>query len=173
MTKPLVTAYNHEWQTWFEMFRSRFAEALQDVDHTIEHVGSTSILGMVAKPIIDIDIVIQPGDFPIVKPRLESLGYEHEGDHGLAGRESFGLKDLEESKRYPVHHTYVCEKGNIHLVRHLAFREFMRQHPEWVETLSALKLSFCEKHNNNRRAYMDGKEAMYEEIMALAMEAYK
>ena len=89
---------------------------------------------------------------------------------GRRERQEADERALEEKKAsLPAHHLYVCEDGAYELRKHFAFRDFMRQHPEWRERLNQLKKELCLKHNNNREAYIDGKAAMVEEITRLAM----
>jgi GrpB-like predicted nucleotidyltransferase (UPF0157 family) len=170
MTITLVQPYNADWPCWFEQIKSYLEPGLSGLACTIQHVGSTAIPGMVAKPIIDIDIVIPRRCFPDVKQALEVLGYVHQGDLGVPEREAFDLLDDQAGVRLPKHHLYVCETGVDELRRHLAFRDFMRQHPEWREKLNRLKRELCVKHNNDRQAYIDGKADMVEEITRLALE---
>ena len=94
---------------------------------------------MVAKPVIDIGIVIDPGALPAVIDRLAVMGYVHRGDLGIMGREVFGLSETDLKCSMPLHHLYVCGRENKALQEHLAFRDFMRQHPEWCQKLSDLK----------------------------------
>lgn len=168
---PLVEPYNPTWPWQFQQIRAFLEAGIGDVDCAIEHVGSTAIPGMMAKPIIDIDIVIIPGTFPKIREQLEILGYVHQGDLGLAKREAFDLVDNEMEVRLPEHHLYVCDEGGHELRKHLAFRAFMGQHSQWRERLNQLKRDLCVKHNNDRQAYIDGKAAMVEEITKLAMES--
>ena len=165
--KPTVTwvaAYNPRWADWFAEIKAYLLSGLDDVNYGFEHVGSTSISGMWAKPIIDLDVVIPKGGFAGVKVRLEGLGYVHQGDLGLTGREVFDLIDPTVRLRLPAHHLYVCEEDAYELKKHIAYREFMRLHPEWRERLNRLKVSLCHEHGNDRQAYIEGKSAMVEEI---------
>ena len=97
----------------------------------IEHVGSTSVEGMSAKPCIDVDVVIP--DRTCLKAaieRLASIGYVHEGNLGIEGREAFcytGKPHLQ------LHHLYVCPADSEELRRHITFREFLRQNPDAVK----------------------------------------
>lgn len=166
----LVEEYNTVWPSWFEQVRSRIEDQLQGIPHTIEHVGSTAIPGMTAKPIIDIVIVINPGAFLVVRERPTKIGYAHRGDLGILGREAFRLTGDEIASNLPPHHLYVCERGNNALQEHLAFRDFLRQSSEWRERLSNLKLQLCKEHANDRQAYMDGKSALVSEITELALK---
>ncbi len=169
MAVTLVEDYNPEWPSWFEQVKARIEGHLRGVPYAFEHVGSTAIPGMTAKPVVDIDLVIEAGDFSAVKDRLATLSYVHRGDLGIQGRESFGLTDEDTKSSLPPHHLYVCESGNRALEEHLAFRDFLKQNPEWCQRLSSLKMSLCEEHDNDRQAYMDGKAAMVKEITGLAL----
>ena len=170
MTVTLVQPYDRAWPSYFERIKAFLESGAGDVGCMIEHVGSTAIPGMTAKPIIDVDIVAEQGAFAAIKERLEALGYTHQGDLGLLGREAFDLVDAGSKATLPAHHLYVCERGVHELRKHLAFRDFMRQHAEWRERLSRLKRELCVKHKNDRQAYMDGKAKMVEEITKLAIE---
>lgn len=168
MTATLANPYNPAWPQWFGIVRSRIEPQLADVAHDIEHVGSMAISGMTAKPIIDIDIVVARVDFAVVQERLATLGYVHQGDLGIPDREAFDLADAEAKRSLSAHHLYVCMTGAAELRKHLTFRDFLRQHPEWVRRLSDLKVLLCERSGNDRPAYMDGKTEMMQQIAELA-----
>lgn len=173
MTVTLVEKYNPLWRLWFEQLKARLEDALHSIPHTIEHVGSTAAPGMTAKPIIDIDIVCEHREFLLIRECLEAIGYVHEGDEGIQGREAFNLADANARLNLPSHHLYVCEKSGDALREHLAFRDFMRQHPEWRQKLNDLKWRLCEVHDNDRQAYIEGKSAMVREITVLALSSTK
>ena len=106
--RVIVESYNSEWKRDFEDIRSELMAVLDGKVISIEHVGSTSVEGLSAKPIIDIDVVIEDEDaFPEVKAAMESIGYTHEGDLGIPGREAFKYKGKEHLRK---HHLYVCTK---------------------------------------------------------------
>lgn len=165
----LVTPYNPDWPAQFDALAARYRSALADLPHKIEHVGSTSVPGMTAKPVIDVDIVIARADFAGVRGRLAGLGYWHQGDKGLPDREAFDLSEPQLKRSLPAHHLYVCIAGTPELAKHIVFRDFMRRHPEWVQRLSAHKVELCLRHANDRQSYIDGKAAMVQQITALAM----
>ena len=169
MTVTLVQPYDPAWPLHFQQVKAFVQSGLVGVNHTIGHVGSTAIPGMTAKPIIDLDVVVSSGGFDKAKAGIEALGYIHQGDLGIPGRQAFDLANAEAKSRLPAHHLYVCEDGAYELRKHLAFRDFLRQRPEWRERLSQLKRELCTRHNNDRQAYINGKAAMVEEITKLAM----
>jgi GrpB-like predicted nucleotidyltransferase (UPF0157 family) len=169
MNPPLVRPYDPVWPSWFAEIRDRLGPALAGVDHRIEHVGSTSIPGMTAKPIIDLDIVVDRADLAEVRERLGGIGYFHQGDLGIPGREAFDLAAGSDRDSLPRHNPYVCFPDGPELRKHLAFREFLRAHPAWVAKLSAHKVRLCELHNNDREQYIAGKADMVREITDLAL----
>ena len=170
MTVPLVTEYDPKWPAWFESIQTRLELALTAIDHRVEHVGSTAVPGMIAKPIIDLDLVVERQDFSRTKERLAAIGYVHQGDLGILDREAFDVVDAQLKKILPPHHLYVCVADADALFDRLAFRDFLRKSPEWVRRLSLHKRQLCEQGRNDRKKYMDGKAAMVREITGLARE---
>jgi len=166
----LVSEYNPAWPSWFLQIRELVAEQLGPTCFAVEHVGSTAVPGMTAKPIIDIIVVVECDMFQTVKTLLGELGYRHQGDLGIQGREAFKPEDPDMSGRLPSHHLYVCSRESEELKRQIAFRDYLRAHPEWVSRLSELKRSLCQWHGADREAYMEGKSAMVQEITCLALQ---
>jgi len=166
----LVQPYHPEWPCWFERMKTFLEPALVAVPHRIEHVGSTAVPGMTAKPIIDMLIIVDRPVFPRVKDRLATLGYVHQGDLGITDREAFDLADQVAKASLPYHHLYVAIEGTAAPREQRCFRNYLRIHPEWVERLSQHKVQLCELYDNDRQAYIDGKSAMVREITALALE---
>jgi len=157
----IVVDYDPAWTSAFEKLRGQLAKSLGSLPVTIEHVGSTSIPGAAAKPIIDIDIVVQSKDSVRQAIRLLSkAGYRHLGDLGIAGREAF-----ESPAGLPAHHLYVVVAGNSEHVRHLLFRDHLRKHPEEVREYSDLKKSLAKKFRNDRDAYTEAKTEFVEEVL--------
>lgn len=170
MTADLVTKYDPRWNEWFAELRQFIAAPIENKFMAIEHVGSTSIEGMVAKPVIDIDVVIEKENFAAVKGGLLSLGYVDEGDKGIAGREAFRIRDEKLKNALPPHHLYVCFKDSQALFEHLAFRDFLRENAGYREKLSRLKLDLARKFNNDKPLYIEGKSDLVQEITRLAMK---
>ena len=94
----LVEKYNPEWPKWFEEIKAYLGEKVSRACICIEHVGSTSIPGMTAKPIIDLILVSEPQDFEEIKGLLAERGYYHQGDLGIKDREVFKL-DIPELRK--------------------------------------------------------------------------
>ena len=133
----VVEPYNEAWRSDFRAVRDEIDEALHDLALRIEHVGSTSVEGLSAKPIIDIDVVIPDRDcLNDVISALRKIGYEHEGDQGIPGREAFKYKGKEHLRK---HHLYVCAQDSEELKRHIAFRDYLRNDPDAVAEYSRIK----------------------------------
>jgi len=169
MAVTLVQKYNPEWPKWFEEIKAFLGEKVSQVCIQVEHVGSTSIPGMTAKPIIDLILVIESQDFEEIKGLLAERGYHYRGDQGIKDREVFRLTDVSVRSPVPYHHLYVCPKHSAELKKEIAFRDFLRQSKEYAERLSELKWSLAEAFNNDREAYMAGKAALCREITERAL----
>jgi GrpB-like predicted nucleotidyltransferase (UPF0157 family) len=164
--QPTIVVNDHDpaWPAVFEMLRARAAEALGALAMAIEHVGSTSVPGLAAKPIIDMDIVVRsPDDIPAAVQALAEIGYVHVGDLGIADREAF-----RQPAGLPKHHLYVCPLGGRELPRHLAFRDHLRAHPKEAATYAALKRAAALRFPNDIDGYIDAKSAFIEGILARA-----
>lgn len=163
MTKRvIVESYNSEWKRDFEDIRSELMAVLEGKVISIEHVGSTSVEGLSAKPIIDIDVVIEDEDaFPAVKAAMESIGYTHEGDLGIPGREAFKYKGKEHLRK---HHLYVCTKDARELKRHISFRDYLRTHPEAVREYSRVKEEGAKLYPYDIDSYIGHKAPFIESI---------
>jgi GrpB-like predicted nucleotidyltransferase (UPF0157 family) len=161
-TEVRICDYDAEWPRRFFRIEQELRERLGALALAIEHVGSTSVAGLAAKPIIDIDIVIASAhQFPSVKERLDQLGYIHEGPWSVPGREAFRcVIDL------PVHHLYVCESGARPLLEHLCFRDILRQSPELAAEYAALKRTLAERYRHDRATYTEAKTEFIRSVIA-------
>lgn len=129
---------------------------------SIEHVGSTSVYGLAAKPIIDIDIVInKASDLDEVIEKLNTIGYIHEGNLGIKDREAFKYEGKEHLQ---THHLYVCPKNSEELQRHITFRNFLRTHLDAVEFYSRVKKEGAKLFPDNIEKYMEYKSACISEL---------
>ena len=127
----------------------------------IEHVGSTSVPGLSAKPIIDIDVVVRAGDVQAAIQALAGIGYNHEGNLGIPGREAFGYSGKEHLQE---HHLYLCPEDSPELKRHLAFRNYLREHPQAVEEYSRIKLEAAALFPHDIDGYINHKSPVIEKI---------
>jgi GrpB-like predicted nucleotidyltransferase (UPF0157 family) len=172
--KPVVVvAYDPSWPRAFERLRARAAAALGDLCLAVEHVGSTAVPGLPAKPIIDLDAVVPSvAAVPAAVARLAAIGYVHQGDLGITGREAFADPPPAPGEApWPAHHLYVCPADGAELRRHLAFRDHLRAHPEDVRAYAAAKLEGARRFPDDRDAYQVFKSAVVEDILRRALAA--
>jgi GrpB-like predicted nucleotidyltransferase (UPF0157 family) len=152
----IVTPYNLEWPGWFEQIRAYVWPVLSSFALAVEHVGSTSVEGLAAKPIIDLDVVIPDKSYlPLAVERLAILGYMHRGNLGIEGRDAF-----QAPQGLPRHHLYVCPRDSLGLRNHLALRDYLRAHPEAVAAYAQLKQQLAEQNPDNIDKYIEGKTEM-------------
>jgi GrpB-like predicted nucleotidyltransferase (UPF0157 family) len=159
-----ILDYDPAWPLLFQELAARVLTALGSGALRAEHVGSTAVTGLAAKPIIDLDVVVaSPGDLPEVIRRLGTLGYVHQGDLGVLGREAFRGTPSE-----PPHHLYACVEGAAALTRHLRFRDALRTDSTLRDRYAELKRSVAVLHGNDRTAYTQAKHAFIEGVLVQA-----
>jgi GrpB-like predicted nucleotidyltransferase (UPF0157 family) len=159
----LVVDYDPSWPATFAALRAPIDRALGNIAVSVEHVGSTSVPGLAAKPIIDIDAVIaSPADVPAAIERLATLGYMHSGTLGIEGREAF------ESPAGPAHHLYVCVQDNFALANHLAIRDCLRRNPKKALEYGQLKKQLAKQFPNDAERYVAGKTAFLLDVLRSA-----
>ncbi|SER35718.1 GrpB family protein [Neolewinella agarilytica] len=172
----LILPYSPEWPSQFLLIGELLTTALGPAHLRIEHIGSTAVPGLAAKPIIDIDIVYaQDASLQAIIEALNSLGYFHNGDQGIPGREVF--KRRKPSAGHPVldqiqHHLYACPEGNPELRRHLLFRDYLRTNEEAREEYAQLKSSIATAAAQDRKQYAklkeEGAREFVERVLAVA-----
>jgi GrpB-like predicted nucleotidyltransferase (UPF0157 family) len=166
--RVLVVPYDPRWPELYERARDEVAAALGPNLLAIHHIGSTSVPGMPAKPVIDMLAVV--ADLAAVGERtaeMERLGYESMGEFGIDGRRYFRRDDPAEVRTHQVH---AFADGSPHVTRHLAFRDYLRAHPSIAAEYGELKQRLAEEHPDGIEAYMDGKDAFIKATERQAME---
>lgn len=158
----LVVNYREHWLTDFVAIKEILLKEVGHLKTKVEHIGSTSIPGLAAKPIIDIDLVYSHLEqFREIAKKLTSLGYVHHGDQGISGREVF-KRSTSPVKHVLldsiVHHLYVCHESNEELKRHLLFREALKRDKQLRVNYESLKLDLARKANQNKKVYTQLKE---------------
>lgn len=153
--KVTVLPYNEGWRSDFEKIKNELENAIGDMVIAIEHVGSTSVQGMSAKPCIDIDVVIKDYSvFDIIVGKLADIGYIHEGDLGIKDREAFKYTN---KPHLQTHHLYVCPQYSSELHRHITFRDYLRTHPEAVNEYSKVKEKAAQLFPDDIDSYIEFK----------------
>jgi len=157
-----VMPYDPAWPLRFEEVREHLLGILSNQDLRVEHVGSTSVPGLAAKPVLDVDIALEnAADFVEVKALLEANGYHHMGDLGIIGRQAFKYQDKPQLMR---HNLYVLSEGADELKRHLTFRDWLRSHPDDREAYAQVKMAAAQQFPNDIDAYIDAKSDVILEI---------
>ncbi|WP_239004703.1 GrpB family protein [Paenibacillus tepidiphilus] len=163
----VVAAYDPAWTSEFQRIQERMLEIAGDLIIAAEHVGSTSVPGLPAKPIIDIDLVMESYDLlPQIIERLGQYGYEHEGNQGIEGREAFRSTREDGFMKY---HLYVCPKDGKGYLEHIAFRNYLREHSAACQAYGELKQALAVQYREDREAYGAAKTAFVHEILGKVM----
>jgi GrpB-like predicted nucleotidyltransferase (UPF0157 family)/cytidylate kinase len=159
----VIVDYDRAWPQLFEELAGPVRRALAGLAVAVEHVGSTAVPGLPAKPIVDIDVVVQSDDdVPIAIERLRRLGYVYQGDKGVVGREAF----LWPPDSVP-HHLYVVVAGSRPNGDHIAFRDYLRTHPQAAAEYASLKRTLADLHGEDRLGYTEAKS----EFVAAALRS--
>ncbi len=157
-----VVPYNPTWPEQFERVAETIRPAFAGYPGArIEHVGSTSVPGLAAKPILDIDIIVDEEQVPAGIAALASLGYAHRGDLGVTGREAFFAPDDR-----PRRNVYLCHRGMLNVRNHLAVRDTLRRHPGLRDEYAAVKLELAANPDMEIGTYIARKSAVLQKILA-------
>ena len=163
MATVVIEDYNPHWPAQFADLATTVATALAPVLLHIEHVGSTAVPGLAAKPIIDLDAVVLSGDVRDAVRRLEAVGYTHKGDQGIPGREAFRPPE-----GAVPHHLYVCASDNPELAAHLRFRDALRADDDLATEYGRLKRELAARFGADRDGYCEAKTEFVRSVLAAA-----
>ena len=160
--RVIVVPYNEAWKTEFKTIKREIEASIGDMIIGIEHVGSTSVEGLSAKPCIDIDVIIKDYSiFAAVVSKLETIGYIHEGNLGIKDREAFSYSD---KPHLYHHHLYVCPQNSRELYRHITFRDFLRTNPKEVKKYGEVKEKAAQLFPDDIEKYMEYKSTCIGEL---------
>jgi len=168
----MIVDYNETWPRHFGEVRDYLQEVLSQDLQSIEHVGSTAVEGSVSKPIIDIHLAVRDAEaMTRVISALDTMGYVHEGDSAVPGREVFRRKGPDVPFRNPKrdwfpHHLFASVEGEEGLERHVAFRDHLRSDQSDREAYGELKRSLIAEHGHDRDAYERGKAEFTDAVLA-------
>jgi GrpB-like predicted nucleotidyltransferase (UPF0157 family) len=151
--KVVVSDYDPQWVQNFQVLYDRIWPVVQDFAIAIEHVGSTSVPELAAKAIVDIDVIVPANEgVRLAVDRLAAIGYVHQGNLGVEGREAFRA-----TLNQPAHNLYVCGADSAALHDHLVFRDYLRAHPETARAYAALKRVLAQQYPDNIDLYAQSK----------------
>ena len=166
--RVFVNKYDPNWAKMYEKEAKLIKDVFKEELLEIHHIGSTSVKGLKAKPIIDI--------MPLVKDiekvdkfndKMIKIGYEPMGEYGIPKRRYF-----RKGKAGRTHHVHVFEKDSTQAKRHLAFRDYLREHDKIAREYGDLKEKLAEKYPNDIESYMDGKNDFIKKYEKLALDWY-
>jgi GrpB-like predicted nucleotidyltransferase (UPF0157 family) len=157
----VIVEYDPAWPQEFARLRDRAQDALGDLALSIEHVGSTAVPGLAAKPVIDMVVVIaSDDDLEEAIRRLEAMGYRARGELGVPGREAFTWPEGERR-----HHLYVSPGTSDELRAQVRFRDMLLADPELARRYEILKRDLAERYRDDRPAYTDAKTEFIESAL--------
>lgn len=149
----------------FAKERDLLREALGPVAKAIHHIGSTAVPGLAAKPVIDILMEVSSLDaLDTLSEKMIGIGYVRRGELGILGRRYFSKGDEDRT-----HHLHAFASNDTNLVRHLAFRDYLRANPMIAKEYGELKKGVAETCENDLGRYCDGKDAYVKRIEAIAV----
>jgi GrpB-like predicted nucleotidyltransferase (UPF0157 family) len=166
--KPVeLVPYSAEWPATAERELGRLAHALNDLVVEGHHIGSTAVPGLSAKPVIDLLLVVRGvTELDDHAYSFQHLGYRCRGENGIAGRRYYTLDDATGRRRFQVH-CFTPESGEVE--RHLAFRDYLRMHPETARAYEAEKRRCRELHPHDSKAYCEAKAGWIAGVLPLAL----
>ena len=161
-----IVGYRPEWPLAFERESAAIREACGPWVVEVQHIGSTSVPGVAAKPVLDMmPVAVSAADAGETIPRMTALGYRCLGEYGIPGRLYFE-KHVDGRD---VAHVHMFPLGHPGIRTHLAFRDYLRAHPGAARDYERLKRQLAVKHRTDREAYTDAKAAFIEGVIAAAM----
>lgn len=162
MRKVEVRPHNPQWSKAFKQESPSLRKILGANLVALHHIGSTAIPNIYAKPIIDVLGEVKAiAAVDLCNPAMVALGYEVMGEYGIPGRRYFWKGNPAGIR---THHIHLFETGSDQIERHLAFRDYMRTHPEEAQAYSNLKRKLATAHPTDIEAYVNGKQNFIQAI---------
>jgi GrpB-like predicted nucleotidyltransferase (UPF0157 family) len=170
VTKDIVVVdYDPRWPGWFEQVRGHVWPAIEGRAVRVDHVGSTAVPGLAAKPIIDADIVVESVDEvrPVIEA-LQAIGYRWRGDLGVEGRQAFSQVAVAGSPELPEHHLYLVVKDNRAHLDHWLLRDLLREDAGARARYSDLKRRNAAAAEGDIDVYVASKAELMAELLTHA-----
>jgi GrpB-like predicted nucleotidyltransferase (UPF0157 family) len=162
-----VVDYNPAWSKRFLEEAAQIRQVLGRELVAIYHMGSTSVPGIKAKPIIDILVEVQDIEkLDGLNDHLVRLGYEAKGEFGIIGRRFF----IKNDGAVRTHHLHVFQSGHSEISRVLTFRDYLCSHPEEAQAYGQLKEALAQQYPSDRESYTEGKTDFIRELDRKAMD---
>ncbi|MDW2885970.1 GrpB family protein [Exiguobacterium artemiae] len=155
MRQVIVTPYQTSWADAFQQEKEQLETIFGNRLLAVHHIGSTSVPGLSAKPILDILPVVDSLDgIEAFDAAMEQIGYEAKGEFGMPGRRYY-----RKGGDNRTHHIHLYADGNPEIMRHVVFRDYLRQHPQEVEAYSTIKERLARQYPEDISAYIAGKDS--------------
>jgi GrpB-like predicted nucleotidyltransferase (UPF0157 family) len=162
----IIEPYDPEWPNLFLAEKARLDAVLHSYIDVIEHVGSTSVPGLAAKPVIDILVGIHSlGDTPQFVPLLQAIGYIYVPEYEVDLPERRYLKKVTAIAH--THHLHLAETNSKFFHDHIHFRDVLRAHPDVAAAYAELKLRLAAQYRNDRSAYTNAKSDFIQKALLL------
>ncbi|WP_087973529.1 GrpB family protein [Oceanobacillus rekensis] len=169
MRKVEVCSYNEKWPLMFAEEVEKLKLIFENEIIYIHHIGSTSVQGLKAKPIIDIMPVVKDIDLiDKYNKEMQAIGYEPKGENGIPKRRYFQKGGNNRS-----HHVHIYQVGSYEIERHLAFRDYLRNHQDVKNSYGDLKEKLSQQFPNDIESYINGKASLVQDIEEKALDWYK
>jgi len=163
-----VVPYHSEWKDLFDKEKQLLSYIFPPLFADIYHIGSTSVPGLSAKPIIDILLAADKlADVEEATPQIVAAGYEAKGENGIPGRRYFQKSDEDGVRKV---HLHAYEKGNLELHRHLVFRDYLREHPKEAKRYAEVKIKAAKKFEYDIESYIAEKSPIVKELEQKALQ---
>lgn len=158
-----VVPYDPAWAVDFESTRAALASVVGDLATSIEHIGSTAVPGLAAKPTIDMLMVVESTErFLEVLPKVEALGFDYRHQNNFVGsQDHLFLRKVKNGKR--THHLHVLRLGSPEIDEYRRFRDALRRDPAFAREYERLKLELAGEHGSDRMRYVEVKSDWVDE----------
>lgn len=164
MTVKTIRPFDPRWTGEYSLEAETLRIALAPLPVIIDHIGSTAVDGLVAKPLVD--ILVQITDLKSIddqRTRLEDMGYDARGEYGVVGRRYFSK--AVNAGIVTGFHVHIFEKDSYQARRHIAFRDCLRVRPDLARTYANLKRSIADRDGQLPADYA-GRKASYVDLIA-------
>lgn len=156
-----VVPYSPLWPEQYERVARVLRRTLAGISSArVEHVGSTSVPGLAAKPVLDIDVIVEGADVSAAVTALGAVGYVHRGDLGVVDREAFHAPD-----DTPRRNVYVCRADTLNVRNHLAVRRVLRERDDLRDEYATVKLALASEPDMDIDTYIARKSAVLQKIL--------
>jgi GrpB-like predicted nucleotidyltransferase (UPF0157 family) len=171
MLKYVYKPYSSRFPRLFSESRAELIKYLP-AKVEVEHVGSTAVPGLGGKGIIDIMIAVDVGTVEEAIPLIERAGYIYIPSEGAHDRRFLRKELPDEINGVCRYHVHVVEKGSDEYIRMLAFRDYLRNHPDELQQYAQIKIYAAQESNQDKETYMRIKEPVILEILAKVLSEY-